>query len=231
MNPLAAARKRGMMGHTSAGGARRAAEPEETRMARARRALPMLALIALAACTPGAEAQTVSRVGKPPGQIAGPNCTPEQRQVVDTAWAEARRRLTHAIRFVEQRPNDPHVTRWFGHGQQELVLKTLRVTAYRMGRPQEITIHCNDPNTCRSQFAYARRHANILGVCQPFFRAGFEGQDNRWGILIHEMTHIAAGTGDYAYQPRGAQGLVKEDPSRAARNADSYEYFVEFLPN
>jgi len=201
-------------------------------MAVAFRALPALALMALAACSPYAEAQTTSRNGKPLEQIAGPNCSPEQRQAVDNAVVEARRRLAMAIAFVQQRPNDPYVQRWFGQGQSDTVLKTLRVTATRMDRMQEITINCNDPNTCRSQFAYARRTSNLLGLCQPFFRARLDGgQDNRWGIVIHEMTHIAAGTGDYAYQPRGAQVLAKEDPSRAARNADSYEYFVEFLPN
>lgn len=200
-------------------------------MARCARTASALALLLLGACAPGAEAQTTTRGGKPLDQVAGPNCAPEQQEAVNNAWAEARRRLAVAIRFVEQQPNHDHVRRWFGTGQQELVLKTLRVTAYRMERQQEITIHCNDPGTCRSQFAYARRQSNVLGVCQPFFRAQFSGQDNRWGILIHEMTHLAAGTGDYGYQPRGAQALVKDDPARAARNADSYEYFVEFLPS
>lgn len=203
--------------------------PGDSPMATLTRATAALALLVLAAC--GADAQTVTGAGKPLDQVAGPNCAPEQRQAVDAAMAEARRRLALAIRFVQERPNDPHIHQWFGQGQNELVLKTLRLTAERMARPQSVTIHCNDPPTCaRGQMAYARRPSDILGVCPPFFRAGFEGQDNRWGILIHEMSHIAANTADHAYQPRGAQSLAKEDPSRAARNADNYEYFVEFLP-
>ncbi|HYF08852.1 MAG TPA: M35 family metallopeptidase [Acetobacteraceae bacterium] len=198
-------------------------------MATATRALAALALLVLSAC--GVEAQTHTQAGKPLEGVTGPNCSPEQRQAVDSAMAEARRRLAIAIRFVQERPNDPHVIRWFGEGQNGLVLKTLRLTAERMNRPGSLTIHCNDPPTCaRGQMAYARTTVSLLGVCPPFFRAGWEGQDNRWGILIHEVSHIAAGTQDFAYQPRGAQALAKEDPSRAARNADNYEYFVEFLP-
>jgi hypothetical protein len=198
-------------------------------MASVNRAVVALGLLLLSAC--GLEAQTVTRSGKPLENVAGPECSPEQRQAVDNAMAEARRRMAMAIRFIEQRPNDAHVVRWFGQGQSALALKTLRVTLDRAGRPETFTIHCNDPPTCaRGQMGYTRRSANLLGVCAPFFRAGMEGQDNRWGILIHELTHLAAGTSDYAYQPRAAQALAKEDPSRAARNADNYEYFVEFLP-
>lgn len=204
-------------------------EGEATTMTKTPAALGALALFLLGACA--ADAQTHTQTGKPLEQVAGPQCSPEQREAVDNAMAEARRRLAVAIRFVQERPNDFHVRRWFGEGQTSLVLKTLRVTDNRMGRPETVTIHCNDQRTCaRGQMAYARRPSDILGVCPPFFRAGNEGQDNRWGILIHEMSHIAANTGDHAYQPRGAQVLAKEDASRAARNADNYEYFVEFLP-
>lgn len=197
-------------------------------MNKAAKLLPAIALLALGACT--ADAQTFAAGGKPPGMTAGPRCSPEQRRMVDEAVVEARRRVATAIQFVQTRPNDPHVRQWFGDGQTNLVLKNLQTTAARLQQSQALTIHCNDPQTCRGQFAYARRSSNLLGLCQPFFRARFEGQDNRWGIIIHEVTHLAALTGDHAYQPRGAQALAKSDPARAARNADNYEYFVEFLP-
>lgn len=201
-------------------------------MVKATRIAPVLVLLTLGAC--GAGAQTFAAGGKPGagGLLApGPNCSPEQRQMVDEAIAEARRRVAGAITFVRTRPDDPHVRRWFGEGQNNLVLKNLQTTAQRLAQPETLTVHCNDPQTCRGQFAYARRSANLLGLCTPFFRARFEGQDNRWGIVIHEITHLAALTGDHAYQPRGAQALAKSNPERAARNADNYEYFVEFMPN
>jgi hypothetical protein len=57
-----------------------------------------------------------------------------------------------------------------------------------------------------------------------------DGTDSRWGILIHEASHLAANTRDHAYRPNGALMLAKENPARAAENADNYEYFVETLP-
>ena len=195
----------------------------------ATRACAALTLLLLVACA--ADAQTVTASGKPLDQVAGPQCALEQRAAVEAARVEAQRRLALAIRFVQERPQDPHVTRWFGTGHNATVLKTFRLTAERMARPNSITFQCNDPPTCaRGQMAYARRPGDILGLCPPFFRARMEGQDNRWGILIHEMSHIAANTGDHAYQPRGAAELAKRDAALAVRNADNYEYFVETMP-
>jgi peptidyl-Lys metalloendopeptidase len=58
-----------------------------------------------------------------------------------------------------------------------------------------------------------------------------DGTDSRWGILIHEASHLAANTRDHAYRPTGALRLAKDNPARAAENADNYEYFVETLPH
>jgi peptidyl-Lys metalloendopeptidase len=49
-------------------------------------------------------------------------------------------------------------------------------------------------------------------------------------VLIHEASHIAGGTRDHVYGPQAAAVLAKQDPVRAAENADNYEYFVETLP-
>ena len=228
MISLSAFRRHGMMDATMIAGGLAVPTQKERPMAKATRALSVLALLAMSACA--ADAQTFAAGGKPPELTPGPQCSPQQRQMVDEAIVEARRRLATAITFVQTRPEDPYIRRWFGEGQNNLVLKNLQTTQQRLNQSQQLTIHCNDPQTCRGQFAYARRSANLLGLCRPFFQARFEGQDNRWGIIIHEVTHLAALTGDYAYQPRGAQALAKSDPSRAARNADNYEYFVEFLP-
>jgi peptidyl-Lys metalloendopeptidase len=78
--------------------------------------------------------------------------------------------------------------------------------------------------------AYAAPGRGIIGLCPGFFRAAMDGYDNRWGVLVHEASHLAAGTDDFAYGPAAALILAKQDPARAARNADSYEYFVETLP-
>jgi peptidyl-Lys metalloendopeptidase len=78
--------------------------------------------------------------------------------------------------------------------------------------------------------AYAAAGRGLLGLCPAFFRASLTGFDSRWGILVHEVTHLAAGTRDHAYGRRAAAVLAKDEPERAAQNADNYEYFLETLP-
>jgi len=163
--------------------------------------------------------------------IPGPACAAEHREIIDEALAEARRRLAAAIRLVAEEPDHPHIRRWFGNAGRKTVRLTLELTAARLADLEGVEIRCNDPPACPpGRFAYARESDLILGLCPPFFRARMEGTDARWGILIHEASHIAANTRDHAYRPEGAAALAKEDALRAAENADNYEYFVETLP-
>ncbi len=181
---------------------------------------------------PGPQAQTPA----PPQQsglagIEGPVCTPEHLAAINTAVAEARAHLPAAIQMVRQQPNHAHVTRWFGTAPRETIRSTLDSTAALLADMNSLKLRCNDPRGCvRGRFAYTLPLARTLTLCPPFFNAGAEGADSRWGILIHEGTHIAARTGDHAYGRNSAAQLAKEDPERAAVNADSYEYFVETLP-
>lgn len=163
--------------------------------------------------------------------IPGPVCGVEHRPMIEGALAEARGRLAEAVRLVREQPDHPHIRRWFGDAPRKSIRMTLELTAERLANTHELDIRCNDPNACPGgRFAYARERDRVLGVCPPFFRARMDGTDTRWGILIHEGTHIAANTRDHAYRPNGALALAKEDAMRAAENADSFEYFVETLP-
>lgn len=151
--------------------------------------------------------------------------------MIDDAMHMARRRLAQAVRLVRQHPHHPHVHAWFGNAPPRLVLATLEATASAMVPPLAPDLHCNDALHCTpDRVAYSSPEHVILAVCPRFFAAPAEGLDSRYGILIHEMTHLASGTGDYAYRPRGAARLPKVAPLRAAHNADNYEYFVETLP-
>jgi len=151
--------------------------------------------------------------------------------LIDDALAEARERLAKAIRLVNDQPEHPHITRWFGTAPRKTIALTLELTARRLADTSELTIRCNDPSGCPGgRFAYARERDLVLGLCPPYFRARMDGVDSRWGILIHEASHIAANTRDHVYRPNGALALAKEDATRAAENADNYEYFVETLP-
>ena len=162
--------------------------------------------------------------------VPGPACTPDHRALIDDALAEARTRLAAAIRLVREQPDHPHIARWFRDAPRKTIGITLELTAARLADMSGIDIRCNDPASCPGgRFAYARERDLVLGLCPPYFRARMDGTDSRWGILIHEASHIAANTRDHAYRPNGALALAKEDASRAAENADNYEDFVETL--
>lgn len=181
--------------------------------------------------------QVVAPTEKPPplerslAEIPGPACTPGHRAAIEEALGVARDRLAEAIRMVEEDPDNTHIRRWFGSGSRKVIGMTLRLTAERLEDSATIDFHCNDPGSCPGgRFAYARGRDTVLGVCAPFFRATMEGTDSRWGILVHEASHLAANTRDHVYRPNNALRLAKEDPFRATENADNYEYFVETLP-
>jgi peptidyl-Lys metalloendopeptidase len=198
---------------------------------RGRLALAACLLLAAAGCAALPPAGVVA--AKPPvaADIPGPACTAEHRAVIEEAAGIARQRIAIAIRLVQQQPDHPHVVRWFGSAPRDRVAATLRSTEAWLAPPQRLKMLCNDPPACRGpRMAYALPPRQIVGLCPAFFRASLAGQDNRWGILIHEASHIAAGTGDHAYGPNAAAVLAKTDPARAAENADNYEYFVESLP-
>ncbi len=111
------------------------------------------------------------------------------------------------------------------------MLATLEATAEAMAPPLGLDLRCNDALHCSTDRAgYSSPTGRLLAVCPRFFSAPAEGLDSRYGILIHEMTHIAGNTDDHAYHPHRAEQLSKAAPLRAADNADNYEYFVETLP-
>ncbi len=196
-----------------------------------RRLIPLLLLPLL---TGPVLAQTAGLKPSPaalhPGSLPGPACVPVHRQALEAAMAEARPRLVEAIAFLRARPDHPHVQRWFGTAPRRDILARFARIAARLGTLEGLKLACNDRRECGPAFAYTVRQANLLGLCPRFFGARAEGYDSRWGVLIHEASHLAAGTSDHAYGRNSAAHLARVDPARAASNADNYEYFVETLP-
>lgn len=165
---------------------------------------------------------------------AGPSnaaCTADQRAMVEEARSLAQQRSADAARLVATQPDHPHIRRWFGDAPRAEIADRLQRTAAQLGRPDSMKVLCNDLGPCEGgNMAFARPGLGIIGLCPVFFRASMKGVDSRWGILLHEASHLAAETDDYAYGPTAALILAKDDPRRAARNADNLEYFVETLP-
>lgn len=197
---------------------------------RLRAAMFGLSLIATPALAHPGDAAGVSKAQ--PGVTAAPGiCTAAELAVITEAFAVARRRLQQATAFVAERPDDPHVRRWFGSAPPKLILLNLQIIAQGVENSARYTIQCNDAVGCtEGPFAYASPYAGMLGFCAGFFRARDSGRDARFGIVVHEVSHIVIRTRDAAYFPENTEKLARENPAIAATNAESYEHFVEFLP-
>ncbi|MGE5665275.1 MAG: M35 family metallopeptidase [Betaproteobacteria bacterium] len=176
----------------------------------------------------GGDRQALSQTGA---------CTEEQRVAIRRGFADARQMANASIASLTMQPEAirPHLTRFFGANPAGAIAKNFRAISQGLDqREPRLAYECNRADACRGQiFAYVRWGGNareVMGLCPAYFRAGRTGQDSQGGIILHEMSHLALGTRDHAYQPRGAEALAKDDPAAAQMNADSYEYFAEFLP-
>lgn len=189
----------------------------------------MLAPLPLAAQgVKGGERQALSQNGA---------CTEEQRATIRRGFADARQMANASIASLALEPEAirPHLARFFGTNPAGAIAKNFRAISRGLDeREARLTYECNRAESCRGQtFAYVRWGGNareVMGVCPAYFRAARTGQDSQGGIILHEMSHLALGTRDHAYQPARAEALAKDDPAAAQMNADSYEYFAEFLP-
>ncbi len=189
----------------------------------------MLAPLPLAAQgVKGGERQALSQNGA---------CTEEQRATIRRGFADARQMANASIASLALEPEAirPHLARFFGTNPAGAIAKNFRAISRGLDeREPRLAYECNRAESCRGQtFAYVRWGGNareVMGVCPAYFRAARTGQDSQGGIILHEMSHLALGTRDHAYQPARAEALAKDDPAAAQMNADSYEYFAEFLP-
>lgn len=202
-----------------------------------RKTLAAAALAALTLAPLPLAAQGVKGAEQRPVAVRAGTCTAEDRAVIRRAFGDARQMTNASIAALTLEPErtQPHLARFFGSNSAVVVAKNFRLIARDLDeREHRVAYECNRPDACAgSTFAYVRWGGGgreTMGFCRAFFRAGRTGQDNQGGIVVHEMSHLALGTRDHAYQPHGVEALAKDDPRAALMNADSYEYFAEFLP-
>jgi hypothetical protein len=156
-------------------------------------------------------------------------CTPQQNGVVEAAFADARRRVQRAIDFIDANPGHEHIRTWFGDQAKIAYLRHSYVRILAAMEPaNRPTVYCGTSDC--SVFARAWPGQDTMSVCNLFFRARNIGTDARFGVIIHEVSHLVIRTGDHAYGPANARALAARDSHTAQRNADNYEYFVETLP-
>ncbi|KAG8740570.1 hypothetical protein FRC10_004146 [Ceratobasidium sp. 414] len=115
-----------------------------------------------------------------------------------------------------------HRVQWFG--------------AWDQGRYQSVfqhydNIRFNPPTfnydcTCTDPGIYAYviipGHFKEVYLCGAFWNAPLEGTDSKAGTIIHEASHFPeyAGTSDYVYGQGGCRDLARNDPGKAAMNAE-----------
>jgi len=175
--------------------------------------------------------------GKPPAggvqtQLAfdGKTCSPEERAAITEAFGAAQDRVAKAIRLVREQPNHAHVRNWFGDAAPvRRVGAALEAVAQGLARPGGFRISCHTGRCSNPSpiFAYAIPAQAALGFCGTFFRTRLTGADSRLGTVVHEVSHIVAGSDDHAYGHADARALARKDGAKAAQNADNLEYFVE----
>ncbi len=157
-------------------------------------------------------------------------CTDQHHATIDEAYREAAVQVRVAIAALAANPNHPNLLRWFGDTPAKSVATRLRLIlgGLERGRPRDTA--CEQPRACEGPIAaYAVPMTGSLGFCVRFFRMPDRGFDSRFGTVIHEVSHLVADTEDFAYGPRRAEALARQNPAMAARNADSYQYFVETI--
>jgi peptidyl-Lys metalloendopeptidase len=161
----------------------------------------------------------------------------DDRAAIAQALTVARERVAAGLQVATQSPNDPHIARWFGNARRDRVTEVLRAVLAKINAAATLTIGCRTRECEQGQsFAYTYPRAGYVAFCERFFRADLTGEDSRFGTVVHELSHVAAGTDDVelspgvqAYGRRNATLLASQAPDRAANNADNYEYFIETL--
>ena len=141
---------------------------------------------------------------------------------------------------------EENVGRWFGlrgrrPGDSYRTAKTMRAGWDRVRSTwMSVSEHIEDYDitfhqggvvcSLRDWSAYVKPGLpNQIFLCSDYWGYPDAGQyDSKVGVIIHELTHSAAGTIDIPRTPYGCQILAKENPLVAVINAYNYEYQVEY---
>lgn len=126
----------------------------------------------------------------------------------------------------------PYYTAWFGSGDQKAVRETFKKIRTLLNTPSTLEFACEERMCQKYMVGFAERQMSSVGVCPEFFKSPLQyGLDSQVGSLVHELSHSAAHTLDYAYGQVNARKLAVEEPKKTLRNADSYQFFFESLNN
>jgi len=161
-------------------------------------------------------------------------CTASRTTTAGQAVTAARNYAENAKNYLNAGTTGPRYTTWFGsYTSSRYTAAKSRFAKIDTALDQtggKITINCG----CnQNYFAYVYPNQPYqIYVCKAFWSAGLTGTDSKAGTLVHEMSHfdIVANTDDVVYGQSGSKSLAISNPTSAAKNADSHEYFSENTP-
>jgi peptidyl-Lys metalloendopeptidase len=163
------------------------------------------------------------------------NCTASEENTVKDADLAAETKSAFVYGYLKglsenRRKTDPLYKTWFGAYTATRYSKVLNnwKKIQDDGFTKDITYNCKGPACKPSWVAYVIAGGKLeVFLCNLFWSRPDTGTDTKYGTLIHEVSHEAAGTKDYAYGQTNCKNLALNSPDKAIENADNYQYFAE----
>jgi len=131
------------------------------------------------------------------------------------------------------------VTTWFGPERRSRIpfmrINPLNIVVENFQRMKDvleretITYSFHAPYCDATTCAYTYKNTRKVFLCELYKQAANIGDDNKKGILTHELSHAIVSTDDIAYGKDACKTLAGNRPAKAVKNADNFEYFVEAL--
>ena len=162
-------------------------------------------------------------------------CSSEEKNIVKDADAAAQLNVTAVFAQLDgltptQTQNYQLYLTWFGAYTAARFSKVLE----NYGKIKDaflnkkITYNCHGSLCEDNWYAYVYKGGDIeVFLCPLFWSSPDSGTDTKYGTLIHEVSHEAADTDDYAYGMTNCENLATSNPDDAVDNADNYLYFSE----
>ncbi|WP_425623796.1 M35 family metallo-endopeptidase [Agrobacterium radiobacter] len=163
------------------------------------------------------------------------NCTKEHRTSTNKAFARITpiaKKAAKAVHDMTVEKTSPLYETWFGEvnpTRLARVQSTIGGVRDLLQKKETFTVECVPQRCGNGTFALTAHKKDYIGLCAAFFKAPLTGEDSRSGTLLHELTHVVAGTQDYTYGRTNAQKRAAGNPNEAVNNADNYEFFMEDL--
>lgn len=168
------------------------------------------------------------------------SCTYDQTQAIESARTEGRRLLDRAIGDIEQVPagqmqDMPRWHYWLGPQEAEArsrqFLRSL-IAVRRDILSTRMTCDCSIGPGYYGFAPYTGQNAGKIEICSGFWGRPLSGINSQAGILVHEVSHLRSGarTDDHVYGFQTVSALGVRDPWTAINNADTFQRFVENIP-